>query len=137
MFGVTIVTSQKPDFGSLDLDDEGREAVRESVEVKLREDGKYSVAVREKIPEKARVEIVRAVEPKEREIEKGRLEGFIQQVAMSSAPSRRGVKFALLPQLQFKSAEDGKMRVVNEEEFHYEAEWDKLGAECILRRGGV
>ena len=134
-FGVTIVTSQRPDFGSLDLDDEGREVVRESVEVKLREDGKYSVAVREKIPEKARAEIVRAVEPKEREMEKGRLERFTRQMERSPAPSRRGVKFALLPQLQFKSAEDGEMRVVNAEEFHYEAEWDKLGAECVLGEG--
>ena len=135
MFGVTIVTSQKPDFGGLDLDEDGREVVRESVEVKLREDGKYSVVVREKIPEKARAEIVRAVEPQEREMEKGRLERFIRQVDRSPAPSRRGVKFALLPQLQFKSAEDGEMRVVNAEEFHYEAEWDKLGAECVLGEG--
>ena len=135
MFGVTIVTSQKPDFESLELDEDGREVVRESVEVKLREDGKYSIVVREKIPEKARAEIVRAVEPKEREMEKGRLERFTRQMERSPAPSRRGVKFALLPQLQFKSAEDGEMRVVNEEEFHYEAEWDKLGAECVLGEG--
>ena len=135
LFGVTIVASRRPDFESLDLDDEGRDVVRESVEVKLRKDGKYSIAVREKIPEKARAEIVRVVEPQERETEKGRLERFIQRIDRSPAPARRGVKFALLPQLQFKSVEDGEMRVVNAEEFHYEAEWDKLGAECVLGDG--
>ena len=133
LFGVTITAERKPDFA--ELAEEEREVVRESVEVRLRTDGKYSVSVREEIPAKAQKEIVRAVEAEKRDFEKGRLERFVRRLERTAAPSRRGVKFALLPQLQFKSAEDGEMRTADAEEFYCEAEWEKMGPECVLAEG--
>ena len=130
LYGVTIAASQKPDFG--ELDDESREVVREFVEVKPRSDGGVSVVVREEIPAKAREAIVRAVSPEKRKGEKARLENFIRRLERSASPSRRGVKFAPLPQLKFKSDEDGEMRPANADEFYGETDWNALGKECVL-----
>ena len=130
LYGVTIVASEKPDFGGLEA--EALEAVRDFVEVRPRADGAVAVVVREEISESAQRAIVAAVSPEKKAVEKGRLDGFIRRLQQSAAPARRGVKFALMPQLKFKSEEDGEIRVVNADEFHYEAQWDDLGAECIL-----
>ena len=132
LYGVTVQAAQKPDFEGLQLDEESREMVRGAVEVVPRPDGFTAVVVRDEIPKAAREAIVRAVAPENREAEKGRLERFVRRLEKSPSPARRGVRFALLPQLKFESGEDGEIRVVNADEFHYEAEWDALGPECAL-----
>ena len=130
IFGVTVTTVDKPDFAGLDA--AALEVVREAVEVKPQADGKYAVSVREGISKDAREAIARVMEPRARPAEKERLERFVRKMERHPAPSRRGVKFALLPQLKFKSPADGEVRTAGREEFYNEANWDALGKECIL-----